>query len=86
MKPITFKGNDYDLCITFGSIELQSTDRDFIFENGYNKVCAQLEKEWYQQGAFGNLKDYIYEYDVEAICQYVKDHEAEAIEIIHQNN
>lgn len=85
MKPITFKGQDYDLCITFGSIELQSTDRDFIFENGYNKVCAQLEREWqYEHKMRGRLSDYITEYQMDAILFYIQENDY--IEVVHDLN
>lgn len=86
MNKITFKGSEFEIIVIDNSITLQSLERDLVFENGYGEVCAQLEKEWTRQGGYGNLSNYIVEYESEAIVDYVRLNESRALEIVWNNN
>lgn len=86
MNKITFKGSEFEIVVIDNNICLQSLERDLVFENGYSEVCAQLEKEWTRQGGYGNLRDYILEYEVEAMRDYMVANETRALEITWNNN
>lgn len=75
MKQVTYKGQLYEAVIIDGNIVLQSLKQDVVFENGYKNVCANLEAEWWSAGAIGSSRDYVLEYEVDAILEYIKDHE-----------
>lgn len=96
MKPITFKGLQFDAVIIDGDICLQSTDRDYVFECGYNRL---MNDGIAKLGSYTNdttrecdgesldyNKDLVTEYVNENLEIYIHDHEAEAVEIIHHNN
>lgn len=96
MRQINFKGEKYDVVAEFGDLILQSTDRDFIFERGYTRLMNDGIAEL---GTYTNdttrdcdgqsldyNKDLVTEFVNENIEIYIHDHEAEAVEIVHQNN
>lgn len=74
---ITFDSLEFEIVVIDTDIVLQNIHRDVIFSSGYTKVCEKLEKEWRQQGAFGKLRDYILEYEVESMIEYVEAHKEE---------
>lgn len=85
MKQVTIKGHTYDdIVIIDGAIVCQSLEKDLIFEDGYTKICEELKDEWYKQGAYGNSRDYVLEYETEAILNFVQDNEG--IEAVNDLN
>lgn len=80
----THNGKEYDLVIIEDSICLQSLHQDIVFENGYREVCRELANEWWKQGAIGSQRNYILEYETEAILEYIKNKKGQ--EIVHNNN
>lgn len=84
MKRITHKGKEYEAVIIDGNIVLQSLEQDVVFEKGYNNVCAELEKEWWSAGAIGSSRDYVLEYEQDAILDYIKNNEG--VTLVNNNN
>lgn len=85
MKNIIHKGIEYlDLVIIDGNIVLQSLKQDVIFENGYNEVCNQLKDEYWKQQYKCSERDYVLEYEVEAMREYIK--ERDGIVQVHSLN
>lgn len=83
MARIIHKGIEYlDMVIIDGSIVLQSLHQDVIFENGYKNVCARLSDEYWAGGFNCTERDYILEYEVEAMKDYIKEHDG----IVQINN
>lgn len=85
MKHVMYNGVEYlDLVIIDGNIVLQSLAQDVIFENGYTEVCKELADE-YWLGRFNcTERDYILEYENEAMLEYIKN--KKGLEVIHNNN
>lgn len=73
-KQITHKNLVYDdLIVVDGDIILQSVTQDVHFEGGYNEVVQRLKDEWWSLGAIGSQRNYINEYEVEAMLDFIKD-------------
>lgn len=74
MKHVIHKGIEYlDLVIIDGDIVLQSLKQDVIFENGYTEVCEKLKDEYWKQQYKCSERDYVLEYENEAMLEYIKD-------------
>lgn len=83
MKHVIHKGIEYlDLVIIDGNIVLQSLHQDVIFENGYTEVCNQLKAEFWKQQYKCSERDYVLEYEDEAMLEYIKERDG----IIQVNN
>lgn len=83
MKTIEIKGITYDnICIIDGNIVCQSLKQDLVFENGYTIICDQLTDEWRKQGSIASSRDYVLEYENEAILEYVRENEG----VVQVNN
>jgi hypothetical protein len=80
----TLNGIDYEIVIIDDAIVLQSLGQDVVFENGYREICRELANEWWKQGAIGSQRNYILEYENEAIQEYIKN--KKGLEVIHNNN
>lgn len=96
MNTITFKGQQYDVSTCDGDIILESVDRDFIFECGYNRLVNDAIAKYgsYRPDTTRDCDGETLDYDSDSVTEYVNEnleiyihsHEAEAIEIVHHNN
>lgn len=84
MKKIPYQGNEYEAVIIDGNIVLQSLTQDVVFEGAYLTVCESLKKEWWSQGAIGSQRNYVLEYENDAIMDYIKLHNG--VVIVHDLN
>lgn len=74
MKHVIHKNIEYlDMVIIDGNIVLQSLHQDVVFENGYTEVCKELREEYWLGRYNCTERDYILEYEVEAMKDYIKE-------------
>lgn len=74
MKHVIHKGIEYlDMVVIDGNIVLQSIHQDVVFEDGYIDVYTQLSEEYHKQQYNCPLRDYISEYQVAAMLEYIKE-------------
>lgn len=86
MKPIEINGIQFDAVIIDNNIELQSINRDIVFENGYILLKDEARNLWCEKGRGFGPADFIAEYVQDNIESWVKENIKDGKEVIHYNN